>query len=111
MRFIFFLLVWVSSGALAQTDARVEVRAAFEDQAPLPSVPLALPRPQRDAKQTQNRRHAAESAGTRADDARSHDRDTRGELGLAGKSATGQARAEEVRKNNKNGKPPRPPKP
>lgn len=111
MRFLFFLAVWVSSGALAQTDARVEVRAALEDQAPLPSAPLALPRLRPDAKGTQTRRRAAESARTRTDDARTHDGDARGELGLAGKSATGQARAEEVRKNNKNGKPPRPPKP
>lgn len=119
------IAVLLSSAAWAQADVRADVRAALEEQVPVPSKPLVLPQLAPDVKRVKSSetgRRAAESARARADEAAKANRglalghlpkaakDEAKQLGQAGQSATGQARAEEVRKNARGGKP-RPPKP
>jgi hypothetical protein len=121
------LALFCSAAAAAQGDAKAEVRAALEEQAPVPSRPLVLPQPMvpnlKRANPAEVRRGAAESARMRAEEQAGRSRGksldhipaaangAQGTLGQAGQSAAGQARAEEVRKNNRGGKPPKPPKP
>jgi len=121
------ILLFSSSVAWAQSEVRDEVRGALEDQLPVPARPLVLPQPAkvpeaRPATVSAAKQRAAEAARLRADEASrpgkglsgeelpAEARDARRNLGQAGQSATGQARAEEVRKNSRGGKP-RPPKP
>jgi hypothetical protein len=107
------LSLFLAGAAWAQADARAEVRAALEDEAPLPSLPLAFPAPDNDksngARVEQAAKVHANQASSRARaEALSHlpaaAQDAHNKLGTAGQSATGQARAEEAKK--KGMKPP-----
>lgn len=76
-------------------DARADVRAALEEQLPVPARPLALPAP---AAKPQAPGPKAKEEGRLNGKA----------LGKEDHDATGQARAAEVRKNVKKPHPPKP---
>lgn len=116
-----FLCVFLATAASAQANAHAEVRAALEDKAPLPSRPLSFPVV--DGKESSLPSQANESGRLHAHDAaiRSRSealarlpaaaREAHDNLGNAGQSAVGQAKAEEAKKNSRGTKPPRPPPP
>ena len=95
MRAVLTVGLLVSTVAFGQTDTAAEVRAAFEDQLPLPARPLSLPAPA--AKPSAPGMKVRETArlNGRA-------------LGREDRDAIGQARAAEVRKNAKKPHPPKP---
>jgi hypothetical protein len=119
LRFGATVCVLIATAAAAQSDPRAEVRAALEDQAPVPSVPLKFPtlspqptEPQTRADQSA-RSHASEAAANRARaEALTHlpnaVRDAHDSRETAAQSAAGQARAEEAKKTSRGLKPPRP---
>lgn len=116
LRVVVGSLVLSTLAAAQDGDARAEVRGALEAQAPLPSKPMGLPGAAAPAPGREAKVRAAESARLRAAEALKGNRgrellqgaakEERGNLGKAGESAKGQARADEVRKNNRGGKPP-----
>lgn len=95
MRAALALWLLVSPAAFAQSEAAADVRAALEEQLPLPARPLSLPAPAATPSAPgQQVREAARLNGKA--------------LGREDREATGKARAAEVRKNLKKPHPPKP---
>lgn len=85
--------------SLLLSQAEGDVRAAFEEQLPVPARPLALPAPAaKPSAPGMKVREAARGNGNGKGLA----------LGKEDRDATGQARAAEVRKNMKKPHPPKP---